>query len=100
MHPLDEEKTTFIIEDANYCYKVMPFSLNNASATYQRLMDRVFKDQIRRNIEVYVDNIVVKSQSVDLEEVFAQVSKYDIWLNLEKCTFGVERGKFMGLLIT
>ena len=47
MHPPDEEKMTFIIEDANFCYKVMPFDLKNAGATYQRLMDRVFKQQIK-----------------------------------------------------
>ena len=74
-HSPDEEKMTFIIEDANFFYKVMLFDLKNAGATYQRLMNRVFKQQIRQNVEVYVDNMVVKSQSIpqhvaDLEEVF------------------------------
>ena len=75
MHPPDEAKTAFITEDANYYYQVMPFGLKNAGATYQRLMDKVFKDQIGRNVEVYVNDMVVKSQSVDqhaadLAEVF------------------------------
>lgn len=60
MYPLDQEKTTFIIDTTNFCYKVMPFGLKNTKATYQRLMDKVFKKQIRRNVEVYVDNMVVK----------------------------------------
>ena len=61
MHALDEEKMIFITEDANFYYRVMPFGLKNIGATYQRLMDRIFKQQIGRNIEVYVDGMVVKS---------------------------------------
>lgn len=99
MHPPDEEKTAFITEDANYCYQVMPLGLKNAGATYQRLMDKVFRNQIGRNVEVYVDDMVVKSQSIDqhatdLAKVFAQVRKYNMRLNPEKCTFGVEAANF------
>nr|KYP62828.1 Retrovirus-related Pol polyprotein from transposon 17.6 [Cajanus cajan] len=65
MHPQDEEKTTFITDSANYCYQVMPFGLKNAGATYQRLMNKVFQHQIGRNMEVYVDDMVVKSRDVD-----------------------------------
>ena len=64
MHAPDEEKIAFITEDANFCYRIMPFGLKNASATYQRLMDRIFKQQIGRNVKVYVDDMVVKSHSV------------------------------------
>ena len=64
MHPPNKEKMAFIIEDANFCYRNMPFDLKNIGATYQRLIDRVFKEQIRRKIEVYVDDMVVKSQSI------------------------------------
>lgn len=83
----------------------MPFGLKNAGVTYQRLMDKVFRDQIGRNVEVYVNDMVVKSQSinqhaVDLEEVLAQVRRYDMRLNLEKGTFGIEGGKFLGFMIT
>ena len=92
MHDLDEEKMTFIIEDATFCYRVMAFILKNAGATYYRLMDQMFKQLIKHKIKVYVDNIVVKSQSiaqhgVDLEEVFEELLKYDMCLNHEKCTF-------------
>ena len=105
MHSPDQEKTTFITEDANFCYKVMPFDLKNAGATYQRLMDRVFKQQIKWNVKVCVDDIVVKSQSipqhvVDLEEVFRELCKYNMGLNPEKCTFVVGGSKFLSLMIT
>ena len=101
----DEEKTTFVTKSTNFCYKVMPFGLKNASATYQQLIDWVFKQQIEWNVEVYVDDIVVKSQSIaqhvaDLEEVFGELRKYDMCLNPEKCTFGVGGGKFLGFMIT
>ena len=81
------------------------FGLKYAGATYQWLMDRVFKQQIRQKVEVYVDDMVVKSQSIpwhvaDLEEVFKELRKYDMCLNLEKCTFGVGRGKFLSFMIT
>ncbi|XP_052728478.1 uncharacterized protein LOC128195277 [Vigna angularis] len=105
MFPPDSDKTMFITERANYYYDVMPFGLKNAGATYQRLMDRVFADQIGRCMEVYVDDMVVRSRSVedhvkDLAEVFHQVRKYNMRLNPTKCTFGVPAGKFLGFLLT
>lgn len=71
---------------------MMLFSLKNARVTYRRLMDRVFKDQMRRNIEVYVDSILVKSSWVedlvgDLEETFSTLQKYGFKLNPSKCIF-------------
>jgi len=80
MYEPNVPKTAFTTEVANYCYKVMPFGLKNARATYQRLMDKVFKEKIGRNMEVYVDDMIVKSYEVeehvkDLEEVFARVRK-------------------------
>ncbi len=62
MNPEDEEKTTFITEIRIYCYVRMLFGLKNASATYQRLMNKVFSSQIGRNMEVYVDDMIVKSK--------------------------------------
>ena len=59
MHPPNSEKTSFIMERGLYCYKVMPFGLKNAVATYQRLVKKTFKDLIR-DIEVYIDNMLVK----------------------------------------
>ena len=61
MNPEDEEKTTFIIENANFYYQVMPFELKNTSTTYQRLMNKVFAKQIDQNIEVYIDDMVAKT---------------------------------------
>jgi len=105
MYAPDQSKTAFITDRANFCYEVMPFGLKNAWATYQRLMDRVFRRQIGRSMEVYVDDMVVKSQMAedhvhDLREVFHQVRKYNMRLNPEKCVFGVPTGKFLGFMLT
>ncbi|XP_025678326.1 uncharacterized protein [Arachis hypogaea] len=83
----------------------MPFGLKNAGATYQRLMDKVFRHQIGRNIEIYVDNMVAKttqekSHCDDLREVFEQIRVYNMRLNPEKCAFGVQGGKFLGFMLT
>ena len=105
MHPMDEEKTAFMTERSCYCYKVMPFGLKNAGATYQRLMDRVLAPMLGRNVQAYVDDMVVtspeKSKHVaDLEELFATIAKFRLKLNPEKCIFGVKAGKFLGFLLT
>ena len=78
MYDRDVEKMTLITESSNYCYQVMTFGLKKVGATYQRLMDKIFKDQIGRNIKVYVDDIIVKSEAfdqhlADLLEVFDQL---------------------------
>ena len=62
MEEEDQEKTAFVISQGLYCYKVMPFGLKNAGATYQRLVNRMFNKQIGRNMEVYVDDMLVKSK--------------------------------------
>ena len=105
MHPMDECKTAFMTERSCYCYKVMPFGLKNAGATYQRLMDRVLSPMLGRNVQAYMDDMVVtlreKEQHVaDLEELFTNIAKYGLKLNPEKCIFGVEAGKFLGFLLT
>jgi len=105
MHLCDECKNAFMTELSNYCYQVMPFMLKNAGATYQRLMDRILTPMIGRNVQAYVDDMVVtlteKDQHVaDLEELFTPIAKYNLKLNLEKCVFGVEPGKFLGFLLT
>ena len=58
----DQEKTAFVTSQGLYCYRVMPFGLKNARAMYQRLVNQMFKKQIRRNVEVYVDDMLVKSR--------------------------------------
>ena len=101
----DQEKMAFISPDANYHYTVMPFGLKNAGATYQRMMTRMFRDKIRHLVEVYIDNMVVKSKQEarhvkDLQGVFEVLRKHRLHLNAEKCAFGVGAGKFLGYLIT
>ncbi|XP_072066687.1 uncharacterized protein [Arachis hypogaea] len=105
MHPSDQCKTAFITDFGNYYYKVMPFGLKNAEATYQRLMDKVFAKQIGRNIEVYVNDMVAKikvgnNHLDDLTEIFAQIRHYNMRLNPEKCAFCVQGGKFLEFLLT
>jgi len=105
MHPRDESKTVFMTETCSYCYKVMPFGLKNAGATYQRLMDRILAPMLGQNVQAYVDDMVVTSQergrhTADLEELFATIARYRLKLNLEKCVFGVEAGKFLGFMLT
>jgi len=83
----------------------MPFGLKNAGATYQRLMDKVLAPMLRRNVQTYVDDMVVTSHkrgqhAVNLEELFATKSKYRLKLNPEKCVFGVETGRFLGFMLT
>ena len=60
----DQEKTTFVTPTVNYYYKVMPFGLKNARSTYQRMITRMFEPQLGKNIEVYIDDMVVKSKVV------------------------------------
>ena len=62
MYEPDVEHTSFIIDHGLYCYKVIPFDLKNSGATYQRLMNMMFKDLIGKTIEVYVDDMLVKSK--------------------------------------
>ena len=71
----DQEKTAFVTSQGLYCYKVMPFGLKNAEATYQRLVNQMFEKQIGRNVEVYIDDMLVKSKEEedhldDLKETF------------------------------
>jgi len=86
MHPRDESKTAFMTETCSYCYKVMSFGLKNAGATYQRLMDKVLAPMLGRNVQAYVDDMVVTSHergqhTTDLEELFATISRYHLKLN-------------------
>ena len=101
----DEEKTAFIIDRGTYCYKVIPFGLKNARATYQRMVNKVFAKQFGRNMEAYIDDIMVKSMSmaqhvVDLQETFATLYEHNMWLNPTKCTFEVTSDKFLNFIIS
>ena len=90
----DQEKTAFITLIVNYHYKVMPFGLKNARSTYQRMMTRMFELLLGKNIEIYIDDMVVKSKMVsehlrDLRVIFEVLRNYKLHLNASKCSFGV-----------
>jgi len=101
----DQEKMAFVTPVGNYHYKVMPFDLQNAGSTYQRMMTRMFEQQMGKSIEVYIENMVVKSKLVldhvrDLGDVFRTLRKYRLCLNTSKCSFRVGSGKFLGYMVT
>ncbi|GAU48076.1 hypothetical protein TSUD_81360 [Trifolium subterraneum] len=105
MAEIDKKKTTFMTETGNYYYNVMPFGLNNAGATYQRMMNKVFHNEIGDMLEVYMDDMIVKSEeeidhTIHLKRVFDQARKFNMRFNPEKCTFGVKAGKFLGFYLT
>ena len=104
MDPNDQEKTSFVIAQGTYCYRVMPFGLKNAGATYQRLVNRMFQKQISTTMEVYIDDMLVKSTIADLHiahlsEAFQILRNYNMKLNPAKCAFGVSAEKFMGFIV-
>ncbi|KAL0284791.1 UNVERIFIED_CONTAM: Retrovirus-related Pol polyprotein from transposon [Sesamum radiatum] len=105
LDPEDRKKVSFITSEGTFCYVAMPFGLKNAGATYQRLVDKIFRPQIGRNVEVYVDDILVKSKKAedhtkDLEKTFSVLRKYKLKLNPAKCAFGVQGGYFLGFMVT
>jgi hypothetical protein len=101
----DKEKTTFITPYGVFCYQVMPFGLKNAQATYQRMMQNCLGSQIGRNIQVYIDDVVIttrKEESLitDLRETFENLDRYKLKLNLTKCSFGFPAGQLLGFLVS
>nr|GEZ52700.1 reverse transcriptase domain-containing protein [Tanacetum cinerariifolium] len=101
----DEEKTAFHTGQGVYCYTKIPYGLKNAGATYQRLVDKAFDSQIGQNIEVYIDDLVVKSHIEaemlrDIGETFRTLRKINMKLNPKKCTFGAVEGMFLGYTVT
>ena len=83
----------------------MSFGLKNAGATYQRLMNKMFAHQIERNVQVYVDDMLVKSQKEDdylddLKETFDTLCSYNMKLNSSKCVFEMTTGKFLGFMVS
>ena len=103
--PEDQEKTTLVTPTGNYHYKMMPFGLKNVGSIYQRMMTKMFKHQLGKNIEVYIDDMVVKSKEVsdhvdDLGNIFEILRKHKLRLNASKCSFGVGLGKFLGYMVT
>ena len=92
MDPDDQEKTSFVTAQGTYCYLVMPFGLKNTGATYQRLVNQMFQKQIGVTMEVYIDDMLVKSTTVELHiahlsEAFQILRNYNMKLNPAKCAF-------------
>ena len=105
MHPPDAEKTSFITPHGLYCYNVMPFGLKNARATYQRLVTKMFRPLLGSSMEVYIDDMLVKSKqrpdhATHLQQTFDLLRKYGMKLNPLKCAFGFSSGRFLGFMVT
>jgi hypothetical protein len=101
----DEEKTTFITPFEIFCYTKMAFRLKNGGATYQKCVHTVLEGQIGWNIEVYIDDIVVKSEKHgdlldDLKETFNNLCKFKMMLDPKKCVFGMSSGKLLGYMVS
>ena len=84
---------------------MMPFGLKNTGATYQTLMNKMFAHQLGRNVQVYVDDMLMKSVCEndhlnDLQEKFDTFRSYNMKLNPSKCVFGVTVGKFLGFMVS
>ena len=94
MAPKDMEKTTFVTHWGTFCYKFTSFGLKNTGETYQRVVVDLFHDMIHYEIEVYVDDMISRSQTEEerlnhLYKLFERLKKYKLRLNPNKCTFGV-----------
>ncbi|KAI5338526.1 hypothetical protein L3X38_017797 [Prunus dulcis] len=105
MHPEDQAHTSFITDRSLYCYKVMPLGLKNVGATYQRLVNTLFTILIGNIMEVYVDDMLVKSRTTDqhipnLSAMFTILKQYRMRLNPTKCAFAVASSKFLGFMIS
>ena len=104
MDPDDQEKTSYVTGQGTYCYRVMPFGLKNAGATYQRLVNRMFQNQIGASMEVYIDDMLVKLTTAKLHiahlvEAFLILKEYNMKLNPAKCAFGVLVETFLGFIV-
>jgi hypothetical protein len=105
MAPEDITKMTFVTEWGIYCYTVMPFELKNAGTMYQRMATALLHDMMHKEVEVYVDDMIVKSATrgehiTNLRKFFKRITKYKLRLNPNKCTFGVIVGKLLGHMVS
>ena len=99
-----KKHTSFKIPLGVYCYIVMPFGLKNTGAIYQRAMNAIFHEHIRKTIEFYVDDIIVKSRArvdhiADLKTVFEIMRAHQFKMNPTKSFLGVASGKFLGFVV-
>ena len=105
MHPPDVEKMAFIIPHELYCYNVMPFGLKNVRATYHRLVTKIFRPLIDKTMDVYIDDMLLKTKerldhTKHLQETFELLRSNGMKLNPLKCAFEVSSGKFLGFMVT
>jgi hypothetical protein len=101
----DKASTSFITPFDTYCFVQMPEGLKNVGSTFSRLTKKVLEDQMGHNVFTYVDDIVVASKSKEdhllyLAKTFASMREAQLWLNPEKCIFGVRQGKILGYLMS
>ncbi|KAI5343238.1 hypothetical protein L3X38_011114 [Prunus dulcis] len=102
----DIHKTAFMCPGniGTFEYVVMPFGLRNAGATYQRAMNSIFHDMIGHSLEVYIDDIVIKSPKKgnhvsNMKKAFLRIRQHKLKMNPKKCIFGVQVGNFLGFLV-
>ena len=105
MHLPDAEKTSFITPHGLFYYNVMPFGLKNVGATYQSLVTKMFRPLLGKTMEVYIDDMLIKSKErpdhiEHLQKAFTLLRAYDMKLNPSKGTFRVNAGRFLGLMVT
>ena len=105
MYPTIAAKTAIITPHGLYCYNVMPFGLKNARATYKRLEIKIFRPLMGKTMEVYIDDMLIKSKECPdhtkhLQEIFELLCTYGMKPNPLKCAFRVSSGKFLGFMVT
>ena len=105
MYSSDAKKTSFITPHGLFCYNIMPFGLKNVGATYQGLVTKMFRPLLGKTMEVYIDDMLIKSkEQLDhanhLQQVFDLLRTYGMKLNPAKCAFGVKAGRFLGFMMT
>ena len=105
MHLPDAEKTSVITPHGLFCYNVKPFGLKNAGATYQRPVTKMFRPLLGKTMEVYIDDMLVKSKersdhTTHLQHAFELLRAYGMKLNPTKCAFGVSASRFLGFMMT
>ena len=105
MHSPDMNKTAFITPQGMFYYNVMSFGLKNVEATYQRLVTKMLELLLGKTMEVYIDDMLVKSKersdhTEHVQDAFELLKAYDMKLNPSKCTFGVSAGRFLGFMVT
>ena len=101
----DAEKIPFIMPWGVYCYRVMPFCLKNTGSTYMRPMTTIFRDMIHKEIEVYVDDVIIKSREssdhlTHLKKFFDGLCRYNLKLNPTKCVSRVQAGMLLGFIVS